>query len=147
MESYKSDVVSIPCNVTTIYNKLSNPSLFASKLAAGIDQLPQEARENLEKVRFEADAIAIESPMGEIKLAVDHEQSVQDRRIVFGAAHAPVKFNMVINLDGREDHLTDSVAELQLDLPFFLRKMVEPQLKEGAKKFGEMLAHLPYEDL
>ena len=70
MESYKSDVVSIPCNVTTIYNKLSNPSLFASKLAAGIDQLPQEARENLEKVRFEADAIAIESPMGEIKSRV-----------------------------------------------------------------------------
>ena len=85
--------------------------------------------------------------MGPLRLAVDPEQSVQDRRIVFGAAQAPVKFNMIINLDPRDINVTDSVAELQLDLPFFLLKMVEPQLKEAAKKFGEMLARLPYDEI
>ncbi|MBQ4367014.1 MAG: hypothetical protein II786_02900 [Muribaculaceae bacterium] len=147
MESYKSDAVTIPCNVSTIYSKLSNPSFFSERLEANLDKLPEEARENLSKVHFEADAIAIDSPMGPLRLAVDPEQSVQDRRIVFGAAQAPVKFNMIINLDPRDINVTDSVAELQLDLPFFLLKMVEPQLKEAAKKFGEMLARLPYDEI
>ena len=66
---------------------------------------------------------------------------------MFTAAQAPVKFNMVIELLPVSETETDSVASLQLDLPFFLRGMVGKQLEEGARKFGQMLAMLPYDNL
>jgi len=40
-----------------------------------------------------------------------------------------------------------STAELQLQLPFFLRKMVEGQLQEGAERFGELLSRIPFDRL
>ena len=54
---------------------------------------------------------------------------------------------MMIELTAVSDNETDSVAALQLDLPFFLRGMVGKQLEEGARKFGQMLAMLPYDTL
>ena len=147
MESFKSSPHAIACDAATVYSKLTNPSLIQQQIEANADKIDDEAKRHLDTVKFTQDSISIASPMGEVTLALDHEASVDGQRVVYTASQSPIPINMVINLDGREDQLTDSVAELQLDLPFFLRKMVEPQLKEGAKKFGEMLAHLPYEDL
>ena len=147
METYKSNINRINCNIGTVFAKLSNPSLFKEQIEKNLDRMPEEARENMRKVKFEPDGISVESPMGPLKLAVDAEQSVAPNRIVFTAAQAPVKFNMVIELTAVSDSETDSVASLQLDLPFFLRGMVGKQLEEGAKKFGQMLAMLPYDNL
>ena len=134
-------------SIDTIFSKLSNPSVFQAQLDANRDRLPEEARANLEKVEFGPDSITIESPMGPLKLAVDPEQSQAPNRIVFTAAQSPVKFNMMIELTPVNENETESVAALQLDLPFFLRGMVGKQLEEGAKKFGQMLAMLPYDTL
>jgi hypothetical protein len=54
---------------------------------------------------------------------------------------------MVINLQSQDDGTTMSTAELQLQLPFFLRKMVEGQLQEGAERFGELLSRIPFDRL
>ena len=145
METYKSDAQRINHNIETVFGKLSNPSVFQEQIEANKDRLPEEARANIEKVVFGPDSISIESPMGPLKLAIDPEQSQAPNRIVFTAAQAPVKFNMMIELTPVSDTETDSVASLQLDLPFFLRAMVGKQLEEGAKKFGQLLTMLPYE--
>ena len=85
--------------------------------------------------------------MGEVTLALDHVNSVEGRRVVYTASQSPVPINMVINLEAQPDATTMSTAELQLQLPFFMRKMVEGQLQEGANRFGELLSHIPFDRL
>lgn len=147
MESFKSTPHAIACSAATIYNKLTNPSLIKQLIDANAPNLEGEARQHFDTVKFGEDAISIQSPMGEVTLSLDHEQSVEGERIVYTASESPVPINMVINLDPQPDGSTMSVAELQLQLPFFLRKMVEGQLQEGAERFGDLLARIPFDRL
>ena len=147
MESFKSTPHAIACDASTIYSKLTNPSLIKNQIEAHADQIDGEARQHLDTVKFSQDSIAIQSPMGEVTLALDHEQSIEGQRVVYTASQSPVPINMVINLEPQPDGMTMSTAELQLQLPFFLRKMVEGQLQEGANRFGELLARIPFDRL
>jgi hypothetical protein len=147
MESFKSSPHAIACDAGTIYNKLTNPSLIKNQIEAHADQIDGEARQHLDTVKFSQDSIAIQSPMGEVTLALDHEKSIEGQRVVYTASQSPVPINMVINLEPQPDGMTMSTAELQLQLPFFLRKMVEGQLQEGANRFGELLARIPFDRL
>jgi len=147
MESFKSEPHAIHCDAATIYSKLTNPSLIKQQIESHADQIDDEARRHLDTVSFTEDAIAIQSPMGEVTLALDHDRSVAGERVVYTASQSPVPLNMVINLDARPDGSTMSTAELQLELPFFLRKMVEGQLRQGANQFGELLARIPFDRL
>ncbi len=147
MDSFKSHPHAIACDAATIYSKLTNPSLIKNLIDANADRIEGEARQHLDTVKFSEDSIAIESPMGEVMLSLDRENSVDGQRIVYTATSSPVPINMVINLEPQADATTMSTAELQLNLPFFLRKMVEGQLQEGANRFGELLAHIPFDKI
>lgn len=147
MESFKSAPHSINCDAAIIYSKLVNPSLIKQQIEAHADQIDASARQHLDTVKFTDDAVSIQSPMGEVTLSLDHEKSVQDQRVVYTASQSPVPINMVINLEAQQDGTTMSTAELEVQLPFFLRKMVEGQLQEGANRFGELLSRIPFERL
>ena len=147
MESFKSNPHMIACDAATIYSKLTNPSLIKNQIEANADRIDDEARQHLDTVKFSEDSIAIQSPMGEVTLSLDHNNSIEGERVVYTASSSPVPINMVINLQPQEDQTTMSTAELQLELPFFLRKMVEGQLKEGAERFGLLLARIPFDRL
>ena len=145
MDSYKSPPHAIACNALTIYSKLTNPSLIKQLIDAHADRIQGEARQHMDTVKFSDNAISIQSPMGEVSLTLDREKSVEGERIVYTASQSPVPISMVINLEPQPDETTLSTAELQLDLPFFLRKMVEGQLQEGANRFGDLLALIPFD--
>lgn len=147
MESFKSTPHAIACSVATIYSKLTNPSLIKNLIDAHADKIEGEARQHLDTVKFSEDSISIQSPMGEVSLSLDRGQSIDGQRVVYTASQSPVPINMVINLEQQPDDTTMSTAELQLQLPFFLRKMVEGQLQEGANRFGELLARIPFDKL
>jgi len=147
MDSFKSAPHAIQCDAATIYSKLTNPSLIQQQIEAHADMIDDEARQHLDTVKFTADSIAIQSPMGEVVLSLDHENSVLDQRVVYTASQSPVPINMIINLEPQPDATTMSTAELQLKLPFFMRKMVEGQLAEGANRFGELIARIPFDKL
>lgn len=147
MERFQSDVQCIAHNINTIFDKLSNPSRYKQLLENNADKLPEEARKNLDKVQFEDDGIAIQSPMGAIKLAVDQATTIEPTRIAYTAVGSPVKFGLAIDLKAIDENTTEEVATIELDLPFFMAKMVAPQLKDGAKKFGELLKMIPYDNL
>ena len=147
MESFKGNPQAIACDAATIYSKLTNPSLIRNQIEAHADQMDEEARQHLDAVKFTEDSIAIQSPMGEVTLALDRDNSIDGQRVVYTASQSPVPINMVINLEPRADGTTMSVAELQLQLPFFMRKMVESQLQEGANRFGELLSRIPFDRL
>lgn len=147
MESFKSAPHAIACSAATIYSKLTNPSLIKQLIEEHADRIEGEARQHLDTVQFSEDAISIQSPMGEVSLSLDREQSLEGKRVVYTASQSPVPINMVINLEPQTDDTTVSTAELQLQLPFFLRKLVEGQLQEGADRFGELLALIPFDRL
>lgn len=147
MESFKSNPHAIACSAATIYSKLTNPSLIKNLIDEHADKIEGEARQHLDTVKFSEDSISIQSPMGEVSLALDREQSIEGQRVVYTASQSPVPINMVINLEPQPDDTTMSTAELQLQLPFFLRKMVEGQLQEGANRFGDLLARIPFDRL
>ncbi|MBQ0068499.1 MAG: hypothetical protein KBT09_01910 [Bacteroidales bacterium] len=147
MERFQSDVQCIAHNINTIFDKLSNPSRYKQLLEDNADKLPEEARKNLDKVQFDDDGIAIQSPMGAIKLAVDQATTIEPTRIAYTAVGSPVKFGLAIDLKAIDENTTEEVATIELDLPFFMAKMVAPQLKDGAKKFGELLKMIPYDNL
>lgn len=147
MESFKSAPHAIACSAATIYSKLTNPSLIKNLIDEHADKIEGEARQHLDTVKFSEDAISIQSPMGEVSLSLDREQSIEGQRVVYTASQSPVPINMVINLEPQPDDTTMSTAELQLQLPFFLRKMVEGQLQEGANRFGDLLARIPFDRL
>ena len=145
METYKSDINRINCNIGTVFAKLSNPSIFQEQIEKNLERMPDDARENMSKVKFEPDGISIESPMGPLKMAI--QEVVEPNKIVFGAAQSPVAFNLIINLTEVDEEITDSETHLQLDLPLMIRAMVGGKLKDAAKMFGEMLTKLPYNEL
>ena len=145
METYKSDINRINCNIGTVFAKLSNPSIFQEQIEKNLERMPDDARENMSKVKFEPDGISIESPMGPLKMAI--QEVVEPNKIVFGAAQSPVAFNLIINLTEVDEENTDSETHLQLDLPLMIRAMVGGKLKDAAKMFGEMLTKLPYKEL
>ena len=147
MESFKSTPHAIACSAATIYSKLTNPSFIKNLIDAHADKIEGEARQHLDTVKFSEDSISIQSPMGEVSLSLDRGQSIDGQRVVYTASQSPVPVNMVINLEQQPDDTTMSTAELQLQLPFFLRKMVEGQLQEGANRFGELLARIPFDKL
>ena len=147
MESFKSSPHAIACSAVTIYSKLTNPSLIKNLIEEHADKIEGEARQHLDTVKFSEDSISIQSPMGEVSLSLDREQSIEGQRVVYTASQSPVPINMVINLEPQPDDTTMSTAELQLQLPFFLRKMVEGQLQEGANRFGDLLARIPFDRL
>lgn len=147
MDTYHSEPATIAANINTIYNRLSKPELFQAQIEANRDRLPREAVENLDKIEFGPDSITIQSPMGPVKIAVDPNQSAAPQRLVFTAAQSPVAFNLAVNLTQISDTETESVAALEVDLPFFLKGMVGKHLAEGARQFGRMLAMLPYEEI
>ena len=142
MDSYKSDKVVIEHNIDVIYNKLSNPHGFKEQLEQNADRIPDEARQQLDKVKFEDDGISIESPMGAMKLSVT--ESVPPGLVKYVAQSSPVPFGLTISLQAVDENQTQAVAEINIDLPFMLKMAVGGQLKDGAQKLAQVIAQLPY---
>ena len=142
METYKSDKVIIDHNIDVVYSKLSDPRVFKAHIDENIDRLPAEAREHLEKVKFEEDGISVESPMGALKLSV--AESIEPTMVKYTAQQSPVPFGLTVNLEAIDEGHTQSVTEINIELPMMLRAMVGSKLIDGAKKLGEVIAQLPY---
>ncbi len=145
MSSYKSEKRNIAHNISLVYSKLSNPEVFRQQLDRNFERMSDEARENLEKIRFEADGISIDSPMGPVKLQLS--DCVEPERVNFVTLNAPVELGLAIALSDAGDDTTDVEAAIEVDLPFFLKSMVGSQLSEAAQKLADMLTMLPYADL
>ena len=77
MESFKSSPHAIACSAATIYSKLTNPSLIKNLIDEHADKIEGEARQHLDTVKFSEGSISIQSPMGEVSLSLDREQSIE----------------------------------------------------------------------
>ena len=141
MDSYKSDIVTINHPIELVYSKLSTTSSF--KNIADIDALINEVKEKINEITFGDDSIAFSvNPIGEVVLQI--VERTEPVKVVLSAVKLPIPLNVVLSLEKVDDTTTHAVAEIQVELNMFIRPMVEKPLTEGAKKFGELLAILPY---
>ncbi len=140
MDIFKSETITINCNINSIYSKLSNPESFNSFA----DRLPEEAKSKLEQVKFENDSITIiANPVGEVKLNI--VERIEPTRIIFAATQSPVPLQIIINLEQVNENETHACAELDVELNPFIRPMLSKPLQDAANKFGELLSKLPFE--
>ncbi len=130
-----------------MYDKLKDPSRYQQLLDDNADKLPPEAREYMGNVKFIDGGIAISSPVGDIRMGVDPDGTTAPTRIVYSTIGSPIKMALVIELEPVDDNHTRETASIEVDIPFFMAKMVAPKLKEGAEKFGEVLTHIPYDKI
>lgn len=142
MDSFKSDVVKIAHPISKVYAKLSTPSSF--KNIANIDRLPDDVKQRIEEIEFGDDSIAFNAnPIGRVVLMVVERE--EPSRIVLEAVKLPIPLKVVFNLTDAGDDTTEAVVDIQVELNMFIRPMVQQPLTDGAKKFGELLAMLPYD--
>lgn len=145
MDKYSSDAQSITQNINTVFSRLSNPSQYRQLIESKAENLPEDVKQNLSKIKFCDDHIELESPMGSISLGVDNDKTVEPTCVAYGALNSPMAFGLIVELEEVDENTTKAIASIEIDIPVFARMMVAPQLKAAAKKLGEMLANLPYQ--
>lgn len=145
MKTYKSDPQTIACGIDAVWSKLSDPEVIKRQIDKNAGSLPEQARQQLEKASFSHDAITIESPMGPVKLVV--ADKVEPTRVSFRAEGIPVQFTAAVDLVKVDDHTTQAVASLGIDVPVFLLGMVGGKLQDATNKFAQMLAMIPYQNI
>lgn len=142
MAEYKSSPAVIKQDITTVYKVLANPALLN-----GIkEKLPAEAQEKLNDVVFEPDSIAFNiPPMGSMK--IEATERVEPNKVIYTATSSPVPLSIAFNLDSVSDNETTAVTSINVDIPIFLKPMVEGKLKEACEKFGQLFSIIPFDKI
>ena len=144
MDTYKSDPVIIDAPAETIYSKLSNPATL-QKLHDAL-AVPDNVKAQVTGLEFGQDSITFNiNPVGHVELKVTGRE--ENSRVEYTAVSFPVPVKAVVSLQPQDAATTLAVAELQVELNMFLRPMVEKPLSDAARRFGQMLAVIPYKAL
>lgn len=144
MDAYKSNEEIVNYNISTVYGKLSNPECF--KQLIDNDNIPGEMKQRLSDVEFSNDSISFTAnPVGKVNLQI--VERTQPTRIVMTAQPFPIAFKAIIDLDEINNTQTKILVTFEIDLNIMLRAMASKPLGDGVKKFGQMLAMLPYDRL
>lgn len=139
MDSFKSDVVNIAADINAVFARLSNPGA----LEGLVEQLPADAKAKIENVSFTSDSIMVKAnPVGEIKLEIT--ERTEPTRVVYTATTSPLPFSLTINLVETGAAMTQAAASIDIKLNPFVKPMLSKPLNDAAKKFGELLAIIPY---
>lgn len=142
MAEYKSDVATINYDINLVYSKLSHPS----KLQNLLSELPADIVKTLENISFEDDCIVINAnPVGEVKLRLKEKE--EPTKIVFSGEGTVVPIKIVMNFEDAGAGTTKGFAVIDIDIPVFVKPMVDKPLKEGCKKLGDLLAMIPYDKI
>ena len=142
MESYKSEPRVVAYPTQQLYNLLTSPEMLEQIVASRAEQIPEDLREQLSALRFDGGVI-INTPMGDLKFAVDPEHCEPGHVVHYTAQGSPIDLNLVFTLDPVDEGTTQGVAELQVDLPMLLRPVAGPLLKQAVAHMGQMLDMVP----
>lgn len=140
MADYKSELASIPHNINIVYSKLSNPESINSLMS----MLPPEAKEKIKDVTFSKDSIIFKANgVGEITLKAT--ELIEPTKIVFSAVSSPLPFKVIISLEEVNDNTTNGQATISVDVPVFLKPMLNGPLNQATERFKELLTNIPYD--
>ncbi len=159
MTEYKSDIKKIFAPVERVYGKLAdlnnlaviqqgldNPEAMRRiQEQAGDKVTPEQLQQIVEKLRslrFDADSVQGDTPMGPATLHIIEREP--DKTIKFSLEGMPVAANMWIQLLPNGNNECAMRLTLKADLSFFLRQLVGKKLEQGIDGMAQMIASLPY---
>ena len=159
MTEYKSEVKTIGAPLENVYAKLSdltnlgviqsnldNPELQRRILEQVGDKVKPEQVDSivtkLRELRFDADSVTGNSPLGEITLRIVERE--EGKTVKFALEGSPIPANMWIQLLPAGEQQCAMRLTVKAELNFFVRQMVGSKLQQGVDGLGTMLAGLPY---
>ena len=142
MAEYSINPTNVQTNIDRIYSVISNPE----KIRVLTAKVPAEAQDKLKEMEFESNSITLNvGPVGKIKLTVT--ERVEPTKIVYTAQNSPVPMSITLKLDKVDEGNTTLNGSLNLDIPVFLRPMVDGKIKDALAKVSERLSQIPFDNL
>lgn len=136
MATYKAKPVTVSVSAAAIASKFEDLTAFQSAL----DKLPAEVADKVGDVRFEKDALIINTPqLGAITLKVTERTP---SRVALGAVGSPVPLTMGVDLTSKSDESTELRTSVEVEIPAMLRPLIGSKMQEAADKFGDLMAKL-----
>ena len=83
--------------------------------------------------------------MGEISLRVT--ERIEPNKIVLSADKSPVPFSVTIHLEDAGEKTTKGHAIIDVDIPIFLKPMIQGPLNQACQKFSDLLKVIPYDQI
>lgn len=161
MDKYESTVKVISAPIEAVYAKLSDLSRLEAvkeriddpnfeqllRTQVPADKMPsaeqlEKLREGIRSMQLTPDSVTGQAgPLGTVTLQIVERQ--EPKLIKFELQGAPIQGNLWIQL--LPSNLgTAMKVTIGAELNFFIRKMVESKLKQGAEGLAQMLAAIPY---
>lgn len=142
MAEYSINPTNVQTNIDRIYSVISNPERIKELTA----KVPAEAQDKLKEMEFESDSITINAgPVGKVKLAIT--ERIEPNKVVYTAQNSPVPMSMTLKLDKVNEGNTTLNGSLNLEIPVFLRPMVDGKIKDALAKVSERLSQIPFDQL
>lgn len=137
MSEYKGTPAVVARPISEIYGRLTRLDTFSDSLA----NLPEEARAKIGNVKFEPEAIVVDTPqIGELRLEITERE--EPTRIVLEAVGSPVPARVIVDLRAIDDDTTELTPAMDVEIPMMLRPFVGPKLQQAADQFGALLTKL-----
>lgn len=134
MSTYKGKTAIVDMPADHLFSRFSDLTIFEER----INSLPEAERARFSGVEFTPDSITIPNPqIGQMTLQVI--ERIPPKKVVFGAVGAPIKLEMIINIEPLDEQKSEVGAQIDVDLPMMIRPFVGPKLQEAADKFSEMI--------
>ena len=133
---FESSVKQIPYSQEAVYDNISD----LSNLTKVQDRVPED---KVNDFKYDEDTVSLNvAPVGELKLRICEREA--PKCVKFELQNAPIKGNLWIQMLPTSDTTSKMRCTVGVDMNFFMRKMIEKQLKEGVEKLAEMLSRIPY---
>lgn len=159
MKEYKSEVKKIYAPVGRVYARLSDLNNLAI-IQQGLDnpeamrriqeqagdkvtpEQMQQVVEKLRSLRFDADSVSGDSPVGPATLRIIERE--EPKTIKFVLEGMPIAANMWIQLLPHGDNESALRITVKADISFFIRQLIGNKLQQGVDGLAQMLASIPY---
>ncbi len=141
MTKFESSVKYVFYSQEQVYNKLSDLNNLSS-LKDRFDQIKDQVGDKLKDIQFDQDSITINVQGMNVTLKIIEREPM--KCIKFEGDKTPIPINLWIQIlpDGAEN--AKLKVTIGAELNFFIKKMAEKPLKEGAEKIAEMLSMIKY---
>ena len=119
---FESSIRQLSYSQQAVYNMLSD----LNNINKVKDRIPED---KLNDLSFDADSIAIKSPMGEVKLHIVERE--EPKCIKFQTVQSPLPFDFCIQVLPVTETTSKMKLTIKADLNPFIKGMVQKPLQEG----------------
>lgn len=137
MSHYKGEPVTVPVEINSLYDKVSNVEGYKEML----DKVPENLKKQLNGLEIDDGKIIINSPgIGRIELV--QEAATRPSHVAFRALNAPVPVVLSLDLEKVTDNTTRIFPAIEADVPAMLKPFVSSRLQDASTMLGQAFARM-----